>query len=447
MRYIFKKWIMAALCALCCTLLTGCFFSSPVEDLYQLPQLPEEYTALSNEINAVLTQGAEYAAPTGGSNLPPVQMVDIDSDGTEEALAFFRNDSAEKPLQIYVFSAREDTYTCTAVIEGTGTGINSVAYSDVNGNGILELIVGWKISADVQMLSLYGFVGDEVTEHITAAYAQYTLSDLDGDGCQELVVFHAGEEGDSYADYYNWEDEAVTLVGTTRISATIAQLGKVTSGTLRDKEPVLFVSGLEENEVVVTDILMLRDGQWSNITLQDTTGVSSEIFHFMSLYPKDVNGDGVTEVPRPVVLPVQESKDVYYEVYWCSYDTENEAIVEIITYHNMTDGWYLVLPEEWDGEITVSRSKKLSDQADVSFYYRDESSGEWQEFMVISKLTGDNRVYRADRGDNNIIHRQSDAIFTVRFMPASTEWSETPNEEEVKSRFGLIYNDWATGVN
>ena len=100
MRHIFKKWTVAVLAALACTVLSGCFLSSPIDELYQLPQLPQEYTALSEEINAVLAGGAEYAAPISGSNLQPVQMVDIDGDGKEEALAFFRNAAAEKPLQI-----------------------------------------------------------------------------------------------------------------------------------------------------------------------------------------------------------------------------------------------------------------------------------------------------------------------------------------------------------
>ena len=34
-----------------------------------------------------------------------------------------------------------------------------------------------------------------------------------------------------------------------------------------------------------------------NILLSDVTGVSSEIAPFSSLYPEDINGDGITEVP------------------------------------------------------------------------------------------------------------------------------------------------------
>lgn len=444
MRQICKKWIVAVLAALACTVLSGCL-SSPVEDLYQLPQLPREYTALSEVINTVLADGAEYAAPISGNNLQPVQMMDIDGDGVEEALAFFRNTAAEKPLQIYIFSVQEETYVCTAVIEGAGTYINSVSYSDINGNGVSELIVGWKISADAQMLSMYGFVGGTVTEHISAAYSQYTLSDLDGDALQELVIFRGDEEGGAAADYYNWQNEAVEMAGTARISSSLAELNKISAGILRDGTKALFISGIGEGNVMVTDILVMKDDVWSNISLQDSTGVSSVIFHFMSLYPKDVNGDGVTEVPQPVPMLQRDEDEVYYAVEWCSYDSRNEPQEALTTYHNTTDSWYLILPEEWDGEVTVSRSRKYTDQMDVSFYYFNDATREWVEFMVISKMTGDNREYRASRGGNTVIFRQSDAVYAVRY-PEETPWRETMDAEEVKSNFGLILSDWSTGM-
>lgn len=38
------------------------------EELYSLPQLPQEYVELQNIIDEVLASGAEYAAPMAGSN-------------------------------------------------------------------------------------------------------------------------------------------------------------------------------------------------------------------------------------------------------------------------------------------------------------------------------------------------------------------------------------------
>ena len=80
-------------------LTSGCGFAFSPEELYSLPALPAENTELNNCINQIIEGGAEYAAPVSGTNIQPVQMRDLDGDGQQEAVAFFRNSADEKPLK------------------------------------------------------------------------------------------------------------------------------------------------------------------------------------------------------------------------------------------------------------------------------------------------------------------------------------------------------------
>ena len=101
---------LLGLLLLACLLLAGCQMDSTVEELFTLPRLPTEYTTLSRQLDQLLSEGYEYMAPTSGRNIQSLQMVDIDGDGRDEALAFFRLSNGEKPLKIYVFHSREDSY-------------------------------------------------------------------------------------------------------------------------------------------------------------------------------------------------------------------------------------------------------------------------------------------------------------------------------------------------
>ena len=130
-----KKWAALLLMMSLSLVLAGCAMPKLTldpEELYALPELPARYTTLNQQLNAIQESGAEYAAPVSGSNIQPVQMVDLDGDGREEALAFFRQSDGEKPLKIYVFTDNGNSYTQTAVIEGSGTGIYSIAVSLLN---------------------------------------------------------------------------------------------------------------------------------------------------------------------------------------------------------------------------------------------------------------------------------------------------------------------------
>lgn len=47
----------------------------------------------------------------------------------------------------------------------------------------------------------------------------------------------------------------------------------------------------------MTDILTEKNGELTNISLSDITGVSSAVYSFRSLYPMDINHDDITEIP------------------------------------------------------------------------------------------------------------------------------------------------------
>ena len=86
-------------------LLCGCEFRNNVEDLFALPEMPEEFTGLNQLLGELRAEGYEYAAPTTGQNLQSVHMVDLNGDRNVEAVAFFRKDNDEKPMKIFVFEA------------------------------------------------------------------------------------------------------------------------------------------------------------------------------------------------------------------------------------------------------------------------------------------------------------------------------------------------------
>ena len=368
-RTILTAWALALLLA--CATGCGAGFTLNPQDLYGLPKLPAKYTELNNRINAILGGGAEYAAPVSGANLQPVQLADLDGDGREEAVAFFRNAGDEKPLKIYIFNAKEDTYDLSAVIEGSGTAIYSVAYSDMDGDGRTELAVGWRVNADLLALTVYALRPEGPEELVRTDYVRYSIVDMDRNDFQELVVLRANQEGEAVADYYGWQDGGLAVKSSARISITMAELsqqGRVSPGTLEDGLPALFITGVTEVPRAITDILTLRNGELANVAVSDTTGVSAEIARFCSLYPADIPGDGVTEVPRPEPLPNwYEGDPPYQRIDWRSYDSQGEVTLVQSTYHSMEDGWYLRLRSEWRDQILVSRSLS-QDEVSVTFF-------------------------------------------------------------------------------
>lgn len=432
------------------SMLSGCTIPKLTlnsEDLYSLPTLPAKYTELNTQLNEILESGAEYAAPTSGANIQSVQLVDLDGDGREEAVAFFRNAAEEKPLKIYIFTATEDSYQKTELIEGSGTGIYSIAYTDLDGDGRMELLVGWKATTELQVLEVYALRPGGAALLVRSDYVKYTAMDLDQDQRQELVVLHADEGGDGVADYYSWqEDGSLASQSSARLSVTMAELnqqGRVTQGKLQEEVPALFVTGVTDASRAVTDILSVRNGELTNVVLSDLTGVSGEIAPFCSLYPSDINNDGLTEVPSPIqVSSMMETGAAYQRVDWYAYNAGGQSSLALHTYHDVEDRWYLRLPEEWLNHIWVGRAT-MPDEAAVTFYILD---GEAMEpFLRITAITGSSREKRAVRGGRFLLSRQSEVIYTAELLDANDTWQYGVTADEVREAFSLITSEWSAG--
>ena len=436
------------------TMLSGCggqefHLNMNPQELYALPELPAKYTELNSLLTQSLQGGAEYAAPISGTNVQPVQMRDLDGDGREEAVAFFRDSAAEKPLKICIFAAAEDAYEAAAVIEGSGTAFSSVDYSDLNGDGFTELVVGWKVNTELQAMSVHTirpYGPEEVLKSVD--YVKYTITDLDQDAGRELVILRADEEGNGLADCYRWTEGNTVSRSAAAVSMSMAELsrqGRLTRGTLQDGCPALFVTGVTDQNRSITDVLTLREGELSNIMLSAATGVSREIADFASIYPQDINGDGITEIPCPVALPGWgEGAETYRRVDWRQMDARGNGQTVLRTYHEKESGWYLQLPESWTERIKVYRSA-LSDESTVTFLiYRGEEETP-TPFLRITTITGTNRDIKAVRGGRFILSRQMDTIYTAEIMEAGEAWEYGLGADEVRAAFNLIATEWTSG--
>ena len=152
------------------------------------------------------------------------------------------------------------------------------------------------------------------------------------------------------------------------------------------------------------------------------------------------------ELPQPVPLVdyrVTTDTVNFWLIHWRQFDIEGNAAQVFTTYHNDRDGWYFILPDEWEGKITLSRSDLTGGgERAVTFSYWPEEGGEAQSFLTIYRLTGSSRVNRALRGDRFIITERGDTIYAAEFREG---WDCGLTEDEVRERFNLIKTDWYNG--
>lgn len=437
-----KRIITLMLCVFLALLLSSCSDKS-VEELYQLPKQSEDYYNLQNKIDEIIMDGAEFSAPTSGNNRQSVQLYDIDGDGSDEALAFFINASDEKPLKIYIFTQEGDQYETADIIEGEGTSIDSITYSDLTGDGISEIIVGWKTS-DLQMLHVYTMNDFKNVNIVTESYTQYMVGDLTGNGLNDLIVlYHNTLESKGAVSLYTFDAYGQDEKYSADISSGIVSITDMNIGNLQNYYPALYIEGKYEEDKVITDIFAFTSGNLRNISA-DETGVSTAT---LTSYPAswtsaiglmDINNDEIQEIPEPIMLSSSEELSTsLYVIRWYNFDETGYKKLAITTYHNYSDSWYIEIPDSWADDLALRRVDQVSGERAIVFSMKEENS--YVDFMTIYALTGENKEDRAEIDNRIVLYSASDKIYAVEIL---SERSYSLSLHEILRRFNTISTSW-----
>lgn len=436
MHSVKKYIVLAALAAVLTCLLAGCGFSdASVEELFQLPRMAEEYTGLTQELEALIAQGYEYASPTGGRNIQSVQMVDLDGDGQQEALAFFRMSSDEKALKIFVFRLEDENYQLYCTIESSGTAVDSVYYQDLDGDGRRELIVGWRISAEVQTVAVYT-VAREPVALMSSGYTRFTMQDLNSDGLPSLLVLCTDADSQPVAEFYGWQDQQMGVAYRCVLSSTMASInrGSLVSGRLDADTPALYITGVDEQGMAATDILVFRQELGLvNLALSgSSTGVSNAVYPYRQLLPQDINNDGIIEIPSPDASWAAEQTDG--SAGWLRCDSEGKLITVARTYHSLSCGWYLTIPESWWDWSVETATTSITNENQFSLSINGDP------VLSLYTITGENRENRGRMGKRVLLRRQTATIYAGELQDSASYYGM--DEDLLRRSFSLIVGSW-----
>lgn len=440
-----KKLIGILLAAALVLGLSGCMETS-ADELYALPELSEGYLKLQSAIDEILSSGAEYAAPTSGANRQPIQREDLDGNGTPEVLAFFNVAGAERPMKIVIFQDGGDGYTELARIEGEGTGIDSVSYLDMDADGVREVAVGWQMAAGINMLSVYTVKGWQVNRIINTNYAEYTVCDLiDGGGSQILALRLSQSELTGEAELYILTGDGEVISTTARVSTGAEALERVRATPLLGGNSAILLESTYNGNGLVTDIFAYRGDRLVNITLDDAAAVSSATVRSYKPYCRDINGDGILDVPNPVLLPATSENTAYYMLEWYSYYSYGGKRLMATTYNNYADSWYLVLPREWIGHICVSREDGAAGERTIVFSTVDGEGGRGEDFLAVYTLTGTNRRERGVFDGRFILHEEEETVYAAKILTNDRNFALPVSVELLRENFRFLYSEWVTG--
>jgi len=414
--------------------LSGCY-SGNIDQYFSPPQPSEEYLQLQELIDQEISGGSEYASPTRGSYRQSVQLEDLDGNGVDEAIVFFRD--ADRNLKINIYASTSRVFRKVLTLQGEGRSFGSVEYADFNGDGWKDLVVAWQIAGSMSLLSVYSMANWTGELLLSTDSTEFLVGDLNGDKQSDLLVLR-GVTSDAYmADMYTYTRERGAQATSAALSAGIFELRRARTVTLSGGTGALMVESVLENGDLVTDLLVCREGSLVNLTMNRGTGVSETRRSYTLAYAQDIDGDGVTEIPRPQQL-YSQGGEVFWSLAWYRYDAAGRTTDVMTTYHCFSDSWYLVLPQGWTTGLTIRRDDTVPGERTI-ILSRLTTDGGVNDLLAVYTITGENRSERAAQDGRFILLEETATVYAAELLSPGVD------RDDIQKRFFRINSDWSSG--
>ncbi|MCL2402147.1 MAG: hypothetical protein FWC90_05835, partial [Oscillospiraceae bacterium] len=231
-----------------------------------------------------------------------------------------------------------------------------------------------------------------------------------------------------------------------RLSNGIDAITRVQTGMLADGVPAIFVEseGRFTDGSIVTDVLILQDGNFANISMRMPEGVSTFTVRDR-MNSTDILRDGVIAVPVLRLLEAQ-SETEYYAIDWYVFDSSGHSRLVLTTFHNIFDEWYLILPFDWRRRVSVRREGAVQGERTVIFSYIVGAGGPFEDFLKIHRLTGDRGRQRANLPGRTVMRTEGASIYAFELIAQPNSFGLTFDEDLIKANFRLMYADWLLAI-
>lgn len=416
-------------------LLAGCTLQS--ESLYALPERSPTYRELEKAVQTA-KGSASYSAPVSGTNRSAIQQQDLDGDGVNEFLVFCKIDGV-RPLRVLIFHGIEERYELMCTLESDGTAFDSVQYAQIDGQPGQEILISRRIGEQVQpFLSVYTMNGKNARELLSSAYTAYSVVDLDRNLRSDLFVLRANPGGPcAYAELYRFQDGELRKDPEASLSTAADSVKRLLTGNVVKDVPAVFVASTYDERNLITDVFILKDRSFVNITQNAESGQSAQTVRNYYVYSTDIDNDGLIELPNTIELPAVEGdpqSDGQYRIVWYNLNPNGACIDKISTYHNYSEGWFLYLPEEWFSSLRVT--KHISDTLTGTELFRLEQDGTHTSLVTIYAFSGEQAPALSEQDGRVLLTQRGKVYYSALISEASGLTLEM-----LRDRFSFISPD------
>ena len=389
-----KKILLPLIAAVLCFVMSGCSsVGLSVDTLMHPPKAVGDKADIQALIDKTAGEGYTLKYPQSGNFRSAITMHDIDSDGVDEAVAFYLPQGDIATVNMMVMDDIDNSWQVVGNFKSQSSAVDSLNFCDIDGDGFSEVIPTYKTySPTINQLALFIYDGKAVRE----IPSEYTCTNLiTGDfyegGKDELMLlslFSTEKEASALLLTLNDDKSGISVLGTSPLDPDVASFAQLLTGEVFEAQQGLVIDGCTTQGEYNTQIIYYNKYFKSLERINFTENVSyNQARRTYAVMSEDINGDSVIEIPSVFKLKIEDDRtDVApcAQIYWCQ-QTEG-GTVHLIAHEAVSFSYKFSfdIPQSWDGKFTAHTNHN---ENEVTFYSwdKDKTGDELLKIKITDK--------------------------------------------------------------
>jgi len=435
---VIKKFICLCLVTVLVFCFSGCsLFEGSVDDMLLPPKLEGEMRPIQEALEDAAGQDITLRYPETGEYRSAIVLKDLNNDAENEAIAFYSvTEDSTVTMHINVIAVSDEQWQSKGDMSLVGNGIEKVTFADLDGDGSLEIIVGFLVFGTVdKKIGVYSFNGETFVQRALEQYTNFVCVDMTKDGIKDLtLIYHNAAEKSAFSKVFSMTTSGIAEVGKVALDGGITSYLTPVISSLRDGSPAIYIDAVKGSGML-TEILWFTGGTLK--TVYDSSAPEANLtYRQNSVESRDYNGDSVIDIPLSEILISTASLadiDKVYFTNWSDFDGHSFRTLSS-SFVNISDGYSLTVPAQWKDKIYLLRRTEQRMRVIYSYDPSKKTSGkELFRIAVVADTNYDSQEY-LDKGYFELA-KEKELVYLARI---NQDNSFEINEKTVLSMFELI---------
>lgn len=372
-----KIWTVFFSVLLIAAFFCGCSFAlMDTENLMQPPTPAGDKKTIQGLIKQEAGEIFNLRYPESGDYRSAViTSRDFTGDGNLDAIGFFETPDESGGTTVCFLTETDTSWIISGSFSNAYTQIERVCFGDLNGDGVQEIIIGWGSPLNkTGNICVYVWSGETIEEiNLEEAYSHMAVVDLDMQGEEELFMVQVSTtqvsadttvETPAYAKLFTLTNEGKIRVSAyTTMDSSVVRYAQVQSGFIARDKVAVVLDGIKADNSMMTEIVCWNSEKrkfelpLQTASAQNTVSVNMTLrSSVVALTSRDINGDGIIEIPTVSLMPGVEMDMALtpnYIVTWNRFDNQTNSLFGALdTVFHTADGYWLSLPNMWKEKVT-----------------------------------------------------------------------------------------------